>query len=537
LTGLEINARRGQDEDAPPRREPAWRLWPPRINGNAVSLPAPVRGRAAGLTPRALWTNHRLFTVAVALSVVPRVIAALGFRPALLIEDSFGYLQDGVHLAPGQLRPSGYPVLLRVLKPFHSLLLVTTLQHLMGIGIAIVIYALLRSRGLPAWGASLAAAPTLFDSRQVWLEASILPDVLFTFVTVVAIALLLTRRTPTTWQAAVAGLLVSWSAVIRGNGFPVIVVILASLLARRVGWRAITACTAAFALPVLGYMLVFYADYGQFNITNSDGLFLWSRTMSFANCAVIKPPPDLVPLCPDKQPDAQLAPAPAWSLSSMLTERSPADYLWQQGSWYQHDAHPGVTAYNNSLGTRFALDAIRAQPLGYLKVVARDVMLTFAATDRPETFLSLHFITTPHVATLSHREMAFLGSYAHTTSNTTAVQPWAFFMLEYQLPVYFPGVVFFLVLVAGLAGVIRSWRRWGGAAALPWAAAAINIVVPVALHEYDYRYAISAVPLACLAAGLAFARKAASPEGAPAAPAAIPADPALIQDKADNEPD
>src|SRR5260370_12011507 len=86
---------------------------------------------------------------------------------------------EGVPLPVGQLRPSGYPMLLRVLEPFHSLLLVTTLQHLMGIGLAAVIYGVLRTRGLPAWGATLAAVPTLFDSRAMWLESSILPHTLF----------------------------------------------------------------------------------------------------------------------------------------------------------------------------------------------------------------------------------------------------------------------------------------------------------------------------------------------------------------------
>jgi hypothetical protein len=66
--------------------------------------------------------------------------------------------------------------------------------------------------------------------------------------------------------------------------------------------------------------------------------------------------------------------------------------------------------------------------------------------------------------------------------------------------------VFGLVMLAGLAGVARNWRRWGGPAALPWTLALIDLVIPVAAHEYDYRYAISAVPLACLAAGLTFIR-------------------------------
>ena len=96
-------------------------------------------------------------------------------RPALFTADSFGYLISGVNPAPGQIRPAGYPFLLW-LAPFHSLLLVTSLQHLMGIGTAVIGYAVLRHWGLPAWAATAAATPSLFDSRQIMLESAIWPD-------------------------------------------------------------------------------------------------------------------------------------------------------------------------------------------------------------------------------------------------------------------------------------------------------------------------------------------------------------------------
>ena len=148
----------------------------------------------------------------------------------------------------------------------------------------------------------------------------------------IAVAILIVRPKPTIWQAVIVGLLVSWASVIRGNGAPVFVIILAFLLIQRVGWKVFTACLAAFAVPLLGYALIFFSEYGQLNITNSTGLFLWSRTMSFANCAIIKPPADLVPLCPQNQPDHPTSPAPAWSVNALLNERSPADYLWAAGA-------------------------------------------------------------------------------------------------------------------------------------------------------------------------------------------------------------
>ena len=520
---------RGPDDGSAPERQRSWQLWPPEISWDPGPLAARARATASGLTPAALWRNHRLFTIVACVSVIPRVIAALGFKPALLIQDSFSYMAEGVHLTPlSQLRPGRYPLLLRVLEPFHSLLLVTTLQHLMGIVLGALIYWVLRTRGLPAWGATLAAAPTLFDSRQIWLESSILPDTLFTFVLMIAVLILIVRPKPTIWQAVIVGLLVSWASIIRGNGAPVFVIILAFLLIQRVGWKVFTACLAAFAVPLLGYALIFFSEYGQLNITNSTGLFLWSRTMSFANCAIIKPPADLATLCPDAQPDHPTSPAPPWSVDALLNERSPADYLWAAGAWYRTDAHPGINAYNNKLAMQFAERAIVAQPVDYLKTVGEGVFLTFFATDRSQAYLSDHFTVAPHVTTLAPYMKSDEHKYAHTISNTHVVQPWAYLMFLYQLPVWFPGWVFFGVVMAGLVMLIVRWRGWGRYAGLAWGVGVVNLVMPIAAHELDYRYALSAVPFACLALGLACIRKPASGPAvaadAPAGPVAVAAD-------------
>jgi hypothetical protein len=452
-----------------------------------------------------VWRDHKLIAVAVVLSVLVRVLAMLAFRPALFTPDSFGYLSAGVHPRPGPWHLAGYPIFLFLLLPFYSLLLVTIVQHLMGIAIALLGYAVLRYWGLPAWGAVLAMCPVLFDSRQVALESFILPDVVYGFLLMLAVVLLLTKGKPGAGRCTVAGLLVAGAALTRGNGAAEMVAVLAVLVIQRVGWRAITAAAVAFAVPVLAYMGWFAATRGDFALTNSDGMFLWSRTMSFANCAVIKPPANLRPLCPDRQRPHPASPAPAWSLSSALAAPAPASYLWAPSAWWRHDAQPGFSAANNALARRFALAAIRAQPTGYLRTVASNVLLAFAAHDRVLTFRTLHF-TRPEIPVLNHGQMRHLRNYGHITSNTHPVQPYAYFLYLYQEPVYFPGIAFALIMIAGLAGVIRNWRQRGAPAALPWLVAAVGIVTPVAMHQYAYRYMIPVVPEACLAAALAFAR-------------------------------
>jgi hypothetical protein len=518
----------------------------------------------------ALWRDHWLITVAVALSLVPRLLAMLAFRPALFTPDSFAYLAEGAHPNLSQWHPSGYPLFLWLLSPLHSLLLVTALQHLIGVAIAVGVYALLRHWGLPAWGATLAACPTLIDSRQVALESSILPDTGYALLLTAAVAVVLLRRapgparpvpaiggfqggrSPGPAQCAVAGALLFGAAILRGNGAPEMLALLAVLAVWRAGLRAMAAATIAFTLPLLAYMGLFAAKYGNYALTNSDGMFLWSRTMSFADCSVIKPPAGLRMLCPDRQPDPP-RPAGPWSVPAMLGSPTPAAYLWAPGAWWRKDAHPGFNAANNGLALHFALDAIRAQPASYARTVASGVMLTFLATDRTLNVRQLHFTPVPDVVRLDRSQRRHLAAYGHVGGDTHPVEPYAYFLYLYQEPVYFPGIVFGLVLAAGLAGAVRQWRRGGGPPALPWAVAALGIVVPVAVHEYHYRYAITVIPVACLAAGLAFARPAAQAAAAstvarsgaaeagsdtvmPTAPAAVTTTPATVPSPRSTEP-
>jgi len=80
------------------------------------------------------------------------------------------------------------------------------------------------------------------------------------------------------------------------------------------------------------------------------------------------------------------------------------------------------------------------------------------------------------------------------------------------------------VVLGGLVLLIARWRRgWGSCAGLAWAVGVVNLVVPIAAHELDYRYALSAVPFACLALGLAFLPKPAAAAATAAAAEPKPA--------------
>src|SRR5438270_191810 len=157
------------------------------------------------------------------------------------------------------------------------------------------IYALLRRRGLPAWGATLAALPVLFDAFQVQLEQDVMSDVLFMVLVTAAVVLLCWDRKVSMLVAAIAGVAIGYAIVVRTVGLPVLVVAVVCLLIRRVGWRPVTALVAAAAVPVAGYAFVYYLQHGR-PPTGGGGTFLYGRVQTFADCAVLKPAPSLPPL-------------------------------------------------------------------------------------------------------------------------------------------------------------------------------------------------------------------------------------------------
>jgi hypothetical protein len=124
-----------------------------------------------------------------------RVLASLAFRPIMWFGcDSASYLATGLRLIPDPARVGGYGFFLWALRPLHSFAVVAALQHLMGLAMGVLIYLLARRYGLPAWGATLATVPVLFDAYELQLEGDAVPGAPFGLLVLIALYLLL--RTP-----------------------------------------------------------------------------------------------------------------------------------------------------------------------------------------------------------------------------------------------------------------------------------------------------------------------------------------------------
>ena len=456
--------------------------------------------------------RHWLFGLVLIAALALRVLASLAFRPIMWFGgDSASYLATGLRLIPDPGRVGGYGFLLWALKPLHSLALVAALQHVMGLAIGVLIYLLARRYGLPAWAATLATIPVLFDAYELQLESDALPDIPFVLLVVIALYLLL--RSPGERRSvvltAVAAFLLGVATLLWPVGLVLLGVLLAALLAallvRRAGVVAVLAAVLAGALPVAGYSAWFSSHYHQFSLTRSDGVYLYSRTMSFADCAVIKPPAGERPLCPP----------PGRRKAASL-------YIWDQYS--PLSALPGgrFTAKTNLLALHLALRAIAAQPAGYAAAVGHDVSLSFywkrpvhpkaGIVDRYQFADATTAWVPAQMPTRGGGTVAgdqALYNNGHPAP-TRAVQPYARWLVTYQRYVYLPGTLLGVILLAGLAVLVIRRRHRPGGAGLVWAFAVTILVVPPLVADFDLRYLVPVVPVACLAAVLAFAPRSAT---------------------------
>jgi hypothetical protein len=484
------------------------------------------------------------FIVALAAGSGLRLMAMVGYPGALWFAgDSYVYLGAALRPQPNLSKTTGYSVFLHALEPFHSLTLVAGLQHLMGLAVAVMIYLLLRRNGVSQRWATAATLPVLLDGFVIEDEHMVMAEALFTFLVMASMLIILWRSRIGWPMALLAGLLAGYAVDVRSEGLPVLVLFPVILLIRRrcwLDWRVwLAAATMALgcAAPVAAYVAWFHSWYGSYTLSRSAGFYLWGRVSSFAECPVIKPPASELKICPSGAPSSR---------------RPPGDYIWHAPQ-VRHMAGGGpVTAANDALLRDFAIRAVTAQPLGYLRAVLDGLALSVEwprKDDYPSagTVYLYYFHLTPltipvHTWVAGGNAYSDAVQYGHATPSRV-VRPAAILIDGYQRVFYTYGPLFGLILLTGLGGVVRlrlrrgrlprlSWSPRGSASSggddppgasrtastmLPWATAIVLLVFPIAVADFDYRYLLPVLPFACLAAGLAFA-----PARAPAAPDAAP---------------
>jgi hypothetical protein len=463
--------------------------------------------------------RHWIFLTVLGVALALRVVSQIAYRPALLYIDSYRYLGNLHNLDPAQnSQPIGYIVLLlRPVLSVGNLAVVAGVQHILGLGMGVAIYALLIRLGVWRWIAVLAAVPVLLDAYQLQIEQNIMSETLFEALILAAVVLLLWTRPPPLAALGIGGVLFGLAATVRSVGAILVVpAVVFALVAGTGGWqRLMRAATIglAFMLVIATYAGYSWIKGGEVGLSRGDAYLIYGRAATFVECRGLDLPDYERVLCP---------PEP-------LGRRLGSDAYAHHSPYPMQVVLPPGKARDDVLRD-FGRRVIIHQPLDYAKAVATDFVKLFAF--RRTTFPR----DVPLERWQFQRSYPTLGLDATSATRTygggkpRSVEPLAVFLRDYQLSVgYVPGPVYALAFIAGLlaaAGVGRAHRSGLRAACLLPALCGLGVLLAADLFLFSWRYQLPALTLAPLAGalGLAAITGRVSPTSPRPSPAAAPPD-------------
>jgi len=461
-----------------------------------------VRAPTAAGALRTL-ARHWLFAVLLSAGIVLRAVTSLAYRPALIYIDSIGYLENEAHLKPELVRPLGYPVFLRILPLGAGLWVVPLVQHLLGVAMAVAIYALLLRLDVTRWLAALATVPVLLDAMQLNLEQQVLTETLFEALLLAAVVLLLWRPRPALLACGLAGLALAGATLTRSVSLLVIVpaLLVVLFLRWRLPWRGtstrLLVLAGAFALPLVLYAAWFQSLYGTFALNGYSGHFLYARVAPFADCRTLSVPAYERVLCP-KQPVGQRPSIEAFSWSR---KESPIFRLRVPPSIARGKV---AQVARSQVAGSWAKRVILHQPFTYLHAVEESFVRGFAPT------------RTTHEGEVPVGRWQFQDHYpvygrsvelmARRHERPRVDGSLASFLRSYQRFGYTPGPFLAVALLLGVLGAIGVGpaRRSGlrSACFLFAGAALVVLVTAAAVNQFSWRYQLPGLILLPPAAAL-----------------------------------
>jgi hypothetical protein len=307
--------------------------------------------------------RHWPFALVLAAGALLRIGAEIAYRPALFYSDSWGYLAMAhgsgiVSFAP--LRPSGYPLILKVL---HFLPAITVAQHLAGLAVATLVYATCSALGVRRWLATVAGAFVALDAWAIALEQYVLAEAFFSLALMLAVwATLVGRRGNYEIALGFGGLCLAAAALMRPVGLFAVPAWVVWMIWVRPGGRAVVAGLGCLVVPLVVYSLAHASVTGTFGLTQANGWFLYGRVGRIATCNGINVERAARKLC-DRPPEAAHE-NQSWF---MFNRRSPARAAFG-GISASHDKQ----ARTDRILGKFARQVILERPGDYANLVAGD---------------------------------------------------------------------------------------------------------------------------------------------------------------------
>lgn len=471
-----------------------------RDGSDAVAPAAPAGERTGRRLPWS-WRTERPFLVALGVGALVRVLVQVAFPPAFIYSDGPTYLGFVDAVQPSPDRPFGYGALLWLLAAVtRGVDAVAITQHVLGLVTAVVLYALMRRWGVRPWVATLAALPALLDEMQLVLEHSVLSDVLFDLLLVLAIALLAWHRPPRLGWTAGAGLLLGAATLVRVTGEPTIIAAAIFCVATAATLRAralhVAVLVAAFAAPLTAYATWYHHEHGAWAITQTGGRALYMRTTAFVDCSTLSVPSYERTLCPD---------------DPLGHRQDPTVYGWHDPTT-THALRPPAGVSADAAMRDFAMTAIRSQPLDYVRTVARDFTMAFypSRVDHYEYDTAYKWSFHHYVDYQPTPDWTGPAYAAHGGEMPTTRHPVADAFDTYGQRVYLPGPVLLALVVVAVVGFVRRAPR-GAPSSRPLIFLTLAmglglILLPDVTAEFTWRYQLPAVLLVPVAAALGWTR-------------------------------
>lgn len=448
----------------------------------------PASNRPNLSTTAAFVRRHWLFLALTCVGIALRAVTQVAYRPAIIYIDSFSYLAntDVDNVDPDQARPIGYSVLLlRWLLPWRELALVPLVQHLLGLGMAVAIYAVLTRRQAPRWLAAAATTPVLLDGYQLQIEQNVMADTLFQGLLVAAFAVLLWFREPRRGTTLGAGLLLGLAVTVRPIGLLLIGVMLAYVvlvgpnMRRRLATGVLAA--AAFAIPLATYATWYVGADRPSAPSGYQGKVLYGRVAPVADCGELTDEPRRIrALCP-REPVAHREGVDHY----IHSDSSPAN------------RRAGVGAAANSALRTFAWQVVANQPLDVAAAVATDFVKGFAPvrTAAPDDVPLERWRFQPSYPVYGQRDPSTV-TLRYDDERPQASRELGGFLRTYQSFGYTPGPLLAgCVLVGLVAGVTRAGRKPLPAAAMLMTASGVALMLAPAFVEFSWRYQLPATVL------------------------------------------
>jgi 4-amino-4-deoxy-L-arabinose transferase-like glycosyltransferase len=441
--------------------------------------------------------RHWPFALVLAAGAVLRLACEIAYRPALFYSDSWGYLSMAhgsglVSFAP--LRPSGYPLVLKVLSVVGNGLAATTLvQHLAGLATATLVYLTCRALGVRRWLATAAGALVALDAWAIALEQYVLAEAFFALLLTACVwASLVARKSSSDVALGVAGLCLAGAALMRPVALFAAVAWLVWLVWSRPGRRPLVAGFAALVVPLLVYSLAHQSVTGSFGLTQSEGWFLYGRVGSIAKCDGIGVAREARKLC-----ERPARAAHEGQSFFMFNRASPARRAFGGIS-----ADSKRQAHTNAVLRHFAVQVIEKHPGAFVKLVGGDFLRFFRpgphARYREDATVEFPARARIRFDDRRTRHRLFPGLHPHASTPGGALRAYGK-VLHTSRP-----LIALLTLISLLAFAVGLKRRDPRAQAifLPLAMALLALLGAAATASFALRYLVPVVGLFTIAGAL-----------------------------------